>query len=127
MLTDERKKRLAQEFTKLVIILCAGFAYYLIVTLTPWKIPCVFNELTGLLCVGCGITRMCISIVRLDFYSAFGYNKAVFVTLPVLAYLLLSYEIRYIKTGQRRMSRFEKWVAVTELVLLLAFGVIRNL
>jgi len=126
MHTEECKKRLAAEGVKFVIVLAAGFAYYFLVTLTPWKIPCVFNEMTGLLCSGCGVTRMCISIIRLDFYSAFNYNKAVFVTLPVLVYLLLAYEIRYIKTGQRRLTAFEKYVLIVELVLLIVFGIVRN-
>ena len=35
-----------------------------------YSIPCVFNLITGYYCPGCGITRMFISIYKLDFYQA---------------------------------------------------------
>ena len=114
------------EMTKLGVVFVSGLIYYFVVTRTAFKIPCLFHEITGFLCPGCGITRMIISITRLDFYSAFLYNKAVFLTIPIIFYLIFSMERRYILTGSRKLTRLEKNLAWAEIALLVIFGVVRN-
>ena len=47
-------------------------------------IPCIFHELTGLYCPGCGITRMFFAIIELKFYDAFRYNPLVFILLIII-------------------------------------------
>ena len=120
-------KRLASELKKLGIILGAGILYYIFVTVTGFKIPCPFNLATGLLCPGCGITRMALSLARFDFASAFGYNKALFVTLPILFLFLLFEEIKYIKSGIRRFSKATQVFLTLEAVFLVIFGIVRNI
>ena len=60
------------------IILAVGLSYYLIVTITGKGLPCAVYSTTGLLCPGCGISRMFMSMFRLDFVSAFRYNPVAF-------------------------------------------------
>lgn len=120
------KKRLVTEITKLCVVFVSGLIYYFVVMLTAFKIPCLFHEITGFLCPGCGITRMIISITRLDFYSAFLYNKAVFLTIPIIFCLIFSMERRYILTGSRKLTRLEKNLAWAEIALLVIFVVVRN-
>ncbi len=126
-LDDCQKKRFIQQLLVLLGVLFAGFGYYFFVTVTGFKMLCGFNELTGLLCPGCGLTRMCISIIELDFYSAFGYNKLIFVTLPVLALIFFNFEYNYIKTGEAKLNKPVQWIGYLELALLLVFGVVRNI
>lgn len=99
--------------------------YYLLVSMTPIVIPCVFHEITGLLCPGCGVTRMLLAISRGEFVEAFGYNPALFVLLPVLAADLFWYTYLYIRYG-RVKSRIHSAVMWTAIVILLVFGVWRN-
>ena len=65
-------------------ILGVGCAYALFCHLTGWGIPCPFHALTGLNCPGCGVSRMLLSLLRLDFAAAFRYNAVLFCMLPLL-------------------------------------------
>lgn len=71
-----------------VVILAAGALYTLLIFRTGFGIPCIFNRVTGLLCPGCGTSRMALSVMRLDFASAFRYNPVAFVTVP--AWIVIS-------------------------------------
>ena len=48
------------------------------------KLFCIFNHLTGLLCPGCGTTRMLKSLFRLKIKDAFMFNPLVFCLLPFI-------------------------------------------
>ena len=37
------------------IFFLLGLAYYIVTQLTPLRIPCLFQKVTGLACPGCGI------------------------------------------------------------------------
>ena len=71
---SEVKKRLQKTLLKYAIVFAIALAYLIFVLCTGIGIPCIFYEITGLKCVGCGISRMLVSIVKLDF--------AAFPTLP---------------------------------------------
>ena len=47
---------------------------------------CLFKNLTGHECWGCGITRAVISTVQFDFAAAFQYNKLIVIVFPLLVY-----------------------------------------
>ena len=66
-------------------VLCAGGMYYLLCRFTPFSIPCIFLTLFGIYCPGCGITRMMMYILELDFPAAAASNPFLFVSLPFLA------------------------------------------
>ena len=44
---------------------------------------CPFWKFTGLLCPGCGVTRMCLALLRLDLAGAWRANPALLLALPV--------------------------------------------
>ncbi len=48
---------------------------------------CLFVNLFGVECFGCGMTRAVYSAVHLDFARAMSYNKLVVVVLPLLVYV----------------------------------------
>ena len=82
--------------------------------------------ITGLSCPGCGITRMCISLMRGDIIDAMRYNVMLFFISPILLYILGSYLFRYVKTGEWFMPRWQTIVTYTMSVLLIVFGFVRN-
>ncbi|MBQ2989056.1 MAG: DUF2752 domain-containing protein [Clostridia bacterium] len=120
------KRRLLRVASRYGIVLGIGLLYFGFVSLTKIGIPCPFRLITGLQCPGCGISRMLMAVIRLDFVSAFHYNPVVFLTSPILLFLILLSDLDYIRTGRSSANRFQAvWIA--ELAILLAFGVIRNL
>jgi hypothetical protein len=48
---------------------------------------CLFKNLTGHECYGCGMTRAILSSIHLQFENAFHYNKLFVIVLPILIYL----------------------------------------
>ncbi|MCR5485799.1 MAG: DUF2752 domain-containing protein [Clostridiales bacterium] len=81
---------------------------------------------TGLKCPGCGVSRMCISLLRLDLKEAFIQNRAVLCLLPVGVYIAVSSCVGYIKTGDRLLHGAPKYTAIAVAALLIAFGAVRN-
>lgn len=123
----DQKLRVKSSIKKALSILALGLAYYLFVRLTGWGIPCVFSLVTGLLCPGCGISRMCMALLRLDFIGAFRYNAYVFCAIPFAAVFGLRHWLRWVKTGDDEMDNLEKVLVIVAAVLALAFGIMRNL
>lgn len=87
------------------------FYYFIILTIpiTLFIIPfdwisnqhsiCLFKNIFGLDCYGCGITRAVLSGMHFNFRSAFEYNKMVILVLPLLTYTWIKTVISFIKTG----------------------------
>lgn len=58
------------------VLIFAAILYFL-------PISCVFLELTGIPCPGCGMTRALLAALQLDFNTAFSYH-AMFWSIPIL-------------------------------------------
>jgi hypothetical protein len=50
---------------------------------------CLFKNIFGIDCYGCGITRAILSAIKFDFVDAMNYNKMVIIVLPILIYTWL--------------------------------------
>lgn len=104
-----------------------GVGYFLLVHFTPFSVPCMFHEITGLLCPGCGITRFCVCLVLGDFAGAWAAHPALFFLGPPLLFCLLLHAICYVKTGvmasSKALTRFEFLLACAFLL----FGIWRNI
>jgi hypothetical protein len=59
---------------------------------------CLFKNILGIECYGCGITRAIISGVQLNLRSAFQYNQMIVIVLPLLTYIWIRTLISFIKT-----------------------------
>ncbi|MGN0565447.1 MAG: DUF2752 domain-containing protein [Candidatus Limousia pullorum] len=119
----ERRNKVLRTFAVLAV---AGVLYGLITGWLGFGIPCPVHYFTGFKCPGCGVSRMFISLMKLDFKSAFEANRLLLVTLPVIASLLFVYFFRYIKTGSRKISKAENIIYIVLIILFFIFGVVRN-
>lgn len=119
----ERRNKVLRTFAVLAV---AGVLYGLITGWLGFGIPCPVHYFTGFKCPGCGVSRMFISLMKLDFKSAFEANRLLLVTLPVIASLLFVYFFRYIKTGSRKISKAENIIYIVLIITFLIFGVVRN-
>ena len=70
----------------IALIICAYFAVAYAL-LRHFGISCVFIELFGFPCVGCGMTRAALALLRLDVAEAARQNIVIFFLPYVFAYL----------------------------------------
>ena len=119
-----RAKNLAKNIG---IILAVGIAYYIFFRLTRIGIKCPFNQITGFLCPGCGLSRMLLALIDFNIPLAIYYNAAAFFLLPFWAAVFISYCYEYIKYGKVKMHTWYKIISVASVIVLVIFGIARNL
>ena len=119
------KTRLRRTVKKYVIVFAICLAYLIFVLTFGWGIPCVFYEITGLMCPSCGVSRMFIAMSKLDFRTAFFCNPFLFITGPVIIFCIAYSDFRYVKYGSNSLGKASAilWI---EIALAVLYGVLRN-
>ena len=108
-----------------IIVLIVIFLIYAILIIRfDIGIPCVFYEITGLYCPGCGITRLCLSLFEGDIYQAFRYNPIIFINLPIL-FILFVLNIFFKKN--KNIKKITDVIIIFLATITIIFGVIRNI
>ena len=120
-------QRLRRQLTGLLLVAAVGIGYALWVNLTHLSIPCPFHAITGLQCHGCGVTRMCLALLRLDVSGAWQANPVLLLLLPLLGGLLGYRAVVYVRRGSVPTARWETLVWSGMAVVLLLWGVWRNI
>lgn len=109
---------------KFIILIILLILYLLISSYFHFYIPCPFKEITGFYCPGCGITRMLLSILKLDFYGAFRYNPLLFISIPIGLYIYIDYLIRKEKSLYKKIPE-KGWYVV--IIIFIIYGILRNI
>ena len=78
---------------------------------------CLFHDLTGLWCPGCGTTRALHQLLHGNLAAAFRFNALSMAMLPVAGYLIVCGDASTLKP---------RWIWLL-LVVIVAFGVLRNI
>lgn len=121
------KKRIYKLVIALSLIVALGMGYAYFGVKTGIFIPCMFHQITGLYCPGCGVSRMCLALMRGNFNDAVGYNPFLFFLLPFLGAYFVRQAIHYIRGEKWQMSRWESITWKVLLILLILYGIVRNL
>lgn len=103
----------------------AGVLYAFLILHTPFRIPCLFREVTGLQCPGCGTSRMALALMRLDIPAAFGYNPVAFLSFP--AWFLISIGAFVGRPKALRNSKNLLRILYINIAVYMIFAVLRNL
>jgi hypothetical protein len=74
-----------------LLLLGAVYAFAFEPGKTGFFPPCVFRQLTGLQCPGCGSTRALHQLLHGHFVAAFTLNPLFVIATPLLLYVLLRY------------------------------------
>lgn len=90
-------------------------------------VPCIFYKITGLMCPGCGVSRLCMALIRLDFYGAFKANSAIFCLIPLWTIVFGVQAVRYVRYGSKKLKGWQDLSLYFSAVVLVAYGVIRNI
>lgn len=88
-------------------------------------LPCIFRELTGFYCIGCGLTRALHALVHGDIVRAFGMNPLAMLVLPMVPLLVAhsqGWRPRALEPLMRVIMEPKLW-----LVVLPVYWVARNL
>ncbi len=103
-----RDANLSYSVTKLLAWVIAPFLIYAIPAESMYEGQslCLFTNIFGVHCYGCGITRAIYAAMHFDFGVAVEYNVGVVVILPLLVYLWLRGGYRLF--GSCLKSRHEK-------------------
>lgn len=106
-------------------ILGIGIIYLIWVLATGIYIPCVYYASSGLLCPGCGVSRMFVALVHLEIAKAFSYNPVVFMMIAawnLIALLCFAGKPRYVQTNKFLYAALGITIAV-----LVVWGGVRNI
>ncbi len=91
-------------------------------------IPCVFHQLTGFYCSGCGASRALRSALHLDFYQALRYNAVFTVALPFFAVYFGALAVSYIRFGKDRISgKISLKILWAFVAIAIIYGFLRNI
>lgn len=104
-----------------------GLVYACIVSQTGVSVPCPFHLATGLLCPGCGVTRMCLALLDFDFARAAAANRFLFYSSPAFAYIIVRQMAAWIRTGKSCTSPPFKAAVIAHCAAALIWGILRNL
>ncbi len=108
-----------------IIVLIVIFLIYAVLIISfDIGIPCVFYEITGLYCPGCGITRLCLSLFEGDIYQAFRYNPIIFIDLPILFILFV---LNIFLKKNKNIKKITDVIIIFLATITIIFGVIRNI
>ena len=90
-------------------------------------IPCMFHQITGFYCSGCGASRALRSILHFDFYQALRYNAIFTICLPLFAVYFTSLSVSYIRFGKDRVSeKISMKIIYIFVAAAIAYGILRN-
>ncbi len=96
---------------------------------------CTLHSATGLHCPGCGLTRSVYSVLNGDFLQAVAYNAFAPILLPIMFFGVIRGVWFTIfpapalprDAARPRKSRLMRWFPTVLAVVLIVFGVVRNI
>ena len=115
------KKKYIKIVSLLLFLVCI-YIYVNFILEKGFEIPCLIKKITNLECPGCGITRMFISLFKLDFYQAFRYNPLVFILFFLLVFKIVI-ELFTDKINKYFNNKF--YIALV--FILIIYGILRNI
>lgn len=109
-----------------LVLLAAGAAYALAVTRLGLYVPCLFRSVTGWKCPGCGVTSLCLALLRLDLPAAWAANPVLLLLSPPIAFLAVRMAVRYVREGSAALLPWEGRLAWGLAIALVLWGLVRN-
>ncbi len=107
-------------------VAAAGALIYIVDPSKAWWMPtCLFHQLTGLYCPGCGTGRALHKLAHGNFVAAWRLNPLMIVAIPVLIYLIAKSSAPT-RPG-KEYDPLPNWLPWTIIGVILVFWVVRNI
>jgi hypothetical protein len=90
-------------------------------------LPCMFHQLTGLHCPGCGATRCAHSLLHGDLQQAFAWNPLFVIVLPLLLYVVVRTAFQMWTGKPLAGYRFPVWTTFLLFWIMLIYWIARNI
>ena len=120
--------------TRLIRVLLAGGCAALLLLVYVWifartgaGIPCALYEWTGIQCAACGLTRAAAALLRSDVAAAFAANPLWPLFAAYFLWVGISDAAVYIRLDDLQLLPGRPWMHVLILLLVVTFGILRNL
>ena len=124
MKTKLNKEKIDKSKKLLFIAILLSILFLYLNKRFSFYIPCIFHKITHLYCPGCGITRMFLSILKLDFYQAFRFNPLMFFMSPFIIIYEIIYYINWIQDKKFKISK-KIWYIL--LIITIIYTILRNI
>jgi len=122
------KKRINNLIIRDIVLLLILVFYYFINKHTGIFIPCIFRELTGFKCPGCGITHALFALINLNFKEAFFHNPLVFIYSPFICLYLIYQDYLYVyEKKDKFLKKIPNWFFASLIIITILYGVLRNI
>ena len=122
------KKRKKRIIIRDIVIIVLLVGYYFFNKYTGIYIPCIFHEITGYKCPGCGITHLVFALLKLNFKEAFTSNPLVFIYMPFIIVYFVYYDYLYVyQKKDKIICKIPNWVWIILIIITLGYGVVRNM
>ena len=126
MLDNGVKERLKSLFFVVVVLGNLLVGYYFLYTYFPkLAFKCIFYEISGLRCPGCGITRMLVGFIGLNFWESIRFNFFVGITFPFIMSVVVY--TCYLYVTEKKASKLFDIVCWLYVGLLLVWFIVRNI
>ena len=120
------KKRI----TVLILLVISGLgailAFYILAR-NKIALGCIFYQLTGLQCPGCGNSRALIALLEMNFKKAISYNLMFPLEIGYLIWVVIQSGLSFLNTGRFSYKPKKIWIDATILIMVIAWGFIRNI
>ena len=130
------KKRILVVIAVLIAILSIGLGYAVLITQYGIGFHCPIRYNTGISCPFCGLTRMCLAILRFIFVNqdlselsyAYSMNPFVIYMSPFVLYLVGNNIIYWVREGKiKKKDKTDKIIFSLILVVMLMWMCFRNI
>lgn len=112
---------------KILIFLIILILYLVLGSVFNIYIGCPIHDITGFHCPGCGLTRMLLSILKLDFYQAYRYNPLLFIALPFIIFLYFNNLYCKLYNKKSIIKKIPNWFWYIILFIVILYGIMRNI
>ena len=121
------KKRIIKVTILYFLFFLIYIGYYIFASITDITIPCIFRELTGYQCPGCGLTHLFFDLLTLNFKDAFNDNQLMFILLPFFIIFVIYRTYLYIYDKKDEIIvKIPLIFKISLVIVIFLFGIFRN-